>query len=57
LFTFEGYEVDPRDGQEKPVVDFAPQYFNKDNDGEPTIYEKSNLGSRWQLQIGLRYNF
>jgi hypothetical protein len=57
LVTFEGYEVDPRDLKEKPVIDFSPEYFDKDPDGNPTPYTRTTLSSRWQMQFGLRYFF
>lgn len=57
LFNFEGYEVDPRDGIEKPVISFKPEFFDKDENGDPTIYRTANLSSRWQMQIGIRYFF
>jgi len=36
----------------KPVLNFDP-----DNVTDDEIYNTSNLGSRWQMQIGLRYSF
>ncbi|MGK7369394.1 MAG: hypothetical protein ACNS64_04200, partial [Candidatus Halalkalibacterium sp. M3_1C_030] len=45
--TFLDYTADGR-----PVIDFDP-----DNVTEDEIFSRSDLGSRWQMQFGLRYNF
>ncbi len=45
--TFLDYTADGR-----PVIDFDP-----DNVTEEEIFSRSDLGSRWQMQFGLRYNF
>jgi hypothetical protein len=36
----------------KPVLNFDPE-----NVTEEEIYDTSDLSSRWQMQIGLRYSF
>ncbi|NGP88679.1 TonB-dependent receptor [Fodinibius halophilus] len=36
----------------KPIISFNPDEVSEDR-----IYSTSNLGSRWQMQIGLRYSF
>ncbi len=45
------YNVDSGDIG-KPVVNFDPQNVTKDE-----MYSTNTISSRWQLQLGLRYNF
>jgi len=40
------------DDIDKPIVSFSSNNVTRDE-----LYNTSNLGSRWQLQVGLRYSF
>jgi len=40
------------DNQGRPVINFDPE-----NVADKNLYRISDLGSRWQMQIGLRYSF
>lgn len=37
---------------DKPIVSFSPNNVTREE-----IYNTSNLGSRWQMQVGIRYSF
>lgn len=49
--NFPEYNLDSGDIG-KPVVNFDPENVTDDE-----MYSVNDLGSRWQLQLGLRYNF
>lgn len=40
------------DSQGRPIIDFDP-----DNVSDDALYNTNDLGSRWQLQLGVRYSF
>ncbi len=53
LFNFNGY-----DSEGKPIVDL--DVFDRNGDGtvtEDDVFQTSDLVSRWQIQLGLRYSF
>jgi hypothetical protein len=52
IWDFEGYTEDGR-----PVIEFDDGELDAIVDDRESLYQTSDLGSRWQLQLGVRYSF
>jgi hypothetical protein len=52
IWDFGGYAEDGR-----PVISFSDERLNEIIDDRDSLYSTDDLGSRWQLQLGVRYTF
>ncbi|HMB89979.1 MAG TPA: hypothetical protein VKP65_03975 [Rhodothermales bacterium] len=52
IWDFEGYTDDGR-----PIIEFQDGSLDAIIEDRDSLFSTSDIGSRWQMQLGVRYTF